>query len=107
MRNRMKNLIKLFPLVLLFTGSVAMADDDIARQQQELDAICEAEREKRIAPMREEAIEECVTVQGKDRDYCTRFYRDFGERAGDRPAFFYDLPECVAAFEFKKNNSRR
>jgi hypothetical protein len=82
--------------------SVAMADSSDPKQV-ELDNACEAQRQIKLAPMREQAITECVGVEGKEQDYCERFYRDFGERSGDRPAMFYDLPECVDAFEHQKN----
>jgi hypothetical protein len=89
-------------LALLLVASVNA--DDARANQQELDAACEAARQEKLAPLREKYIEECVEEQGKDRDYCTRFYRDYGERSGVRPAFFYDLPECEEAWAFKKNN---
>ena len=100
----MKGLLKLSVMVAaLFVSSVTAADDTKAKQQ-ELDAVCEAARQEKLAPLREKYIDKCVVEQGKDREYCTRFYRDYGERSGDRPAFFYDLPECEAAWAFKKNN---
>lgn len=88
--------------IILFATSVYA--DDMKMKQQELDAACEAARQEKLAPLREKYIEKCVEEQGKDREYCTRFYRDYGERSGDRPAFFYDLPECVEAWEFKRNS---
>ena len=89
-------------IAAVFTFTLASAGDKDAKQT-ELDNACEARRQIEIAPLREKAINACVEVEGKERDYCERYYQDFGNRAGDRPALFYDLPECVAAFEYQKN----
>ncbi|MDB4307779.1 hypothetical protein N9985_00680 [Gammaproteobacteria bacterium] len=89
-------------IVATLSLSVAMADSSDPKQV-ELDNACEAQRQIEIAPLREKAINECVEVEGKEQDYCERYYQDYGNRAGDRPALFYDLPECVAAFEYQKN----
>jgi hypothetical protein len=40
------------------------------------------------------------------RAECERFYADYGARMGGRAPLFYDLPECVAAFEFLQGNDR-
>lgn len=70
---------------------------------QELQQRCEQAREAKIAPLRQEAIDECVARESRRRDvqeYCERFYSDFGQ--GGRTAsghfrqpMFNDLPECV------------
>ena len=73
----------------------------------ELIAACEAAREKNLAPLRAQHIEECVSEQGKDRDYCQRFYADYGRRSGKQAPLFLDLPECVEAFEFQKAHRER
>ncbi len=95
-------------LALLLMAFNAAADDAARRQQQELlDAQCYQARQLRIAPLRAEAIAECVQTQQRESNpqaFCERFYADFGERAGNRPAMFMDLPECVAAFEFQQSN---
>ena len=70
---------------------------------QQLQQRCEQAREAKIAPLRQEAIEECVARESRRRDvqeHCERFYSDFGQ--GGRTAsghfrqpMFNDLPECV------------
>jgi hypothetical protein len=73
------------------------------REQAKLDAACEAAREKNLAPLRAGFIEECVEKkQRPDRAACERFYADFGNQSGNRAPLFYDLPECVKAFEFSR-----
>lgn len=91
-----------FCITIAFTFTPASAGDKDAKQI-ELDNACEAQRQIKIAPLREKAISECVEGEGKERDYCERYYQDYGNRSGDRPALFYDLPECVKAFEYQKN----
>lgn len=92
----------------LLTGAVAA---NPSAQQAQLDAACEAARERALAPMRAYYIEQCVQqrrrVSGDVRARCERFYADFGAQSGNRVPLFYDLPECVYAFEFRRRNSRR
>jgi len=73
-------------------------------EQAKLDAACEAAREKKLAPLRAGFIDECVEKkQRPDRAACERFYADYGNQAGSRAALFYDLPECVKAFEHRRD----
>ena len=70
----------------------------------QLDVICEKEREKRLAPEREQLIQNCIVNQRSSQEYCERYYSDYGaaqaiEPGRVRPALYMDLPECVAAWE--------
>jgi hypothetical protein len=74
-----------------------------ASEQAKLDAACEAAREQKLAPLRAGFIEECIEKkQRPDRAACERFYADFGNQAGSRAPLFYELPECVKAFEYRR-----
>jgi hypothetical protein len=74
------------------------------RNQAKLDAACEAAREQNLGPLRAGFVDECVEKkQRPDRAACERFYADYGNQSGGRAPLFYDLPECVKAFE----NSRK
>jgi len=69
---------------------------------EELEALCEREREKRLKPERAAHIKRCIDRGAKDPDWCERYFRDWGEamrlnRLSVRPALYYDLPECIAA----------
>lgn len=73
---------------------------------EELERRCAEAREERIGPLREAAIEDCVSARrsSRTREDCERIYSDFGEgggtvSGGSRPAMFVDLPECVEYFE--------
>lgn len=88
---------------LLFAAAGIASEKDPEQRQAELDAACEEARERRLAPERERYIEECVAREQKpDRAACERFYSDYGAQSGKRAPLYYDLPECVEAFEFRK-----
>ena len=93
------------------------AGEEITRDGAlELMEECQKQRKENIAPLREQAIEDCVTNKRRDREQCERFNRTFGNarpRAGGGmiPGMFWEIPVCeqaVAAEEyFKMNPSRR
>jgi hypothetical protein len=90
---------------LLISAAMHTAAGDAQSRQDQLDAKCEAARQKVIAPARAKYIDECVRDKMKEsREDCERFYRDYGERSGRRPALYYDLPDCVAAYEFRERS---
>jgi len=93
----------LFCVLISQLPNDATAENDRVSKQAELDRVCEAAREKKLAPLRQQYVRECVEEQKKDKAYCERFYSDYGARSGDRAPLFYDLPECVAAFEFRRS----
>ena len=101
--------VLIFTVLALSLVSVdGMADRNRDRKQAELDAACEAAREKKLAPMRAQYIEECVKNREQpDRRSCEVFYSDFGAQSGNRAPLFYDLPECEAAFDFQNSQRRR
>jgi len=97
----MKNLISIV-LILMLAGP-ALAKESREDKQARLDNACEVEREKKLAPMRKNFVEECVAKKElPSRKECETFYADYGNRMGGRAPLFYDLPECVTAFEFQQ-----
>jgi hypothetical protein len=91
-------------LTVMASGGAA----EEAVTQEQLDAECEAAREPKLAPERAKFIEECVeNKQRPDRAACERFYSDYGGQSGKRAPLYYDLPECVRAFEFSRSTRRR
>lgn len=96
-----KSMIALLCILMLSLSTGAAGEIDRVKKQKELDKACEAAREKKLAPLRDRYIEECVEQWKKDSAYCERYYSDYGARMGNRPPLFYDLPECVAAFEYR------
>jgi len=100
-----KTISIILPAVLLFVLSAkVMADDERDQKQAKLDAICEAAREKKLEPERKQLVEDCVkNKELRDRESCERFYSDFGARTATRGPLYYELPECVEAFEFLRS----
>jgi hypothetical protein len=83
-------------------GVARSGDDDRAARQAELGAACEAARDAKLAPIRAQYVEECAArEQRPDRASCQRYYADYGNRSGNQAPLFYDLPECVAAQNFR------
>lgn len=100
-----------------FTFSLASPTVAQSPSLQELQQRCDQAREVKIAPLREDAIEECMTSNPRRRnveEYCERFYSDFGqggrtESGHFRQPMFNDLPECQAFHEAEaqSRDSRR
>ena len=105
----MKILLALVIAIALMFPVVGMSSDKNRQAtQKRLDAECEAARELKLAPERTTFIEECVEKeQRSDRAACERFYSDYGARSGNRAPLYYDLPECVKAFEFQRSHRQR
>ena len=106
----MKHVLRLI-LIAAFSGiaygQANMSKDEIRRQLDALNAACDKAREERLAPLRKQYIEECISKERNDPDYCRRFYADYGARSGKRPPLFNDLPECVTAWEFQRKHRER
>ena len=96
-------------LLALVAPAGAQSDADLKRLD-ELDRQCEQAREAKLAPMRAERIERCVRDEKRPRDECTAELSTWGNtqsvRGGSRTGMFYDLPECVAAFEARQRYRR-
>lgn len=88
--------------------AIDMDEDERAEQQQALDEACEQARQTKLAPLRRQYTDECIAKGEKSPDACERFYADYGnpiltESGTVLPGKFYDLPECVRAFEFRRS----
>ena len=100
----MKYLLIALPCIFILSlSNGAAGETDRVSKQNELDEACEVAREKKLALLRQQYIKECVEDQKKDKAYCERFYSDYGAQSGNRAPLFYDLPECVEAFEYRKS----
>ena len=69
---------------------------------EQLDALCEREREKHLKKERTKLVETCKKRGNKQPEWCENYYADWGDaRRLDIntlvPALYYDLPECIAA----------
>ena len=103
----------LITALLISTATVAEAATDFTadkqatlKRQAELDQACEAAREVKLAPMRQQIVSECMNDRETSRSEadCQQYAAGYnGNRASGSPRF-YDLPACVKAFDFKKAN---
>ena len=102
--------MKTIQFLMTITLTVAMSNSVIAKESREdkqarLDNACEVVRQKKLTPMKKKFVEECVANKElPSRDECVTFYADYGNRMGGRAPLFYDLPECVTAFEFQQSS---
>jgi hypothetical protein len=88
-------------LLLVSVGPFVTAVLADAPSLESLRQGCEAARESRLAPLRAQSVEECVSRPRttRTRADCERIYRDLGQGGGiqdggARPPMFMDLPEC-------------
>ena len=93
---------------LFLSMSVTSAAREISREEAiRLMEDCQEQREEKIAPLREEAIQDCVADDRGDREYCERYNSTFGNAValpggGAYPGLFWDLPVCVQAVQVEK-----
>jgi len=101
--------------MIILSGTV-FAEEITRDGALELMEECQKQREENIAPLRDQAIEDCVTKQRRDREHYERFNRTFGNarpRAGGGMirGMFWELPVCEQAVAaeryFRMNPSRR
>ena len=71
---------------------------------EHLERACEQARENALRPIRAHYVDECVQKGVKDRPACERFYADYGNAMKPVGMKFYDLPECVKAFNYRRSN---
>ena len=92
----------MFCIIMCVAAPVLSSDDEKEAIQKQLDDACQAAREARLIPLREQYARECVE-KGREPGYCKRFYSTYGDATPTMPPMFLDLPECVRAFEYQKN----
>ena len=81
-------------LAMIVLSGHSIAEDITRQRAEELLQECQSERARNIAPLREQAIDECINKKQKDRDYCERYYRNYGETtaSGTRRGMYWNLP---------------
>ncbi len=96
----------------LLAVPVAFAQSDAElKRLDDLDRTCEAARAAKLAPIRAELIDTCVKVDKRPREACEAEFANYGDtrrtaRGKAVAGLFYDLPECVAAFEARSKYRR-
>lgn len=86
------------------TNARNLTDREAEREtlQKQYDQACEEAREKKLKPMRQEGIKECIAKE-KKKEYCEKFYSTLGNATYSRPPMFYYLPECKKALKYKRS----
>lgn len=103
----LKSVALLFLVTSLTAPSTRAAHKDDGRMTvQEIDRACAQARDNALRPIRARYIEECVVKGDKDRPACERLYADYGDAIQPAGRKFYDLPECVRAFELRHQYRR-
>ena len=99
----MRNILVLIAgLVSVTTVYCGESETERSAKQAQLDSKCEEARQLALAPMKQEVFQECLE-KGRGVPECkNETDRYDGARAGRGP-LFYDLPECEAAFNFRKS----
>lgn len=82
-------------VIFLFSG-LGSAEEITREGLEQLLQECQHQRQKNIAPLKEQAIEDCINKGRGDREYCERYNRNFGEKTagGTQKGMFWNLPEC-------------
>lgn len=104
-------------LIACLAGLLCSAAGAQSLTRAEVDAMvaqCEQMRQEKLAPVREEKIQQCIESGEREPDRCRRYYATYGEvrHVGGvpRPGMFSDLPECQNAYnaqrEFNRSSSR-
>lgn len=101
----------LFAIALGAPLAAGAQSESELKRLDELDRKCEAARAAKLAPIRAELIDKCVRNDKRPRADCESEYANYGNThhlAGGKAAagLFYDLPECVAAFEARQKYRR-
>jgi hypothetical protein len=97
-----------FIIVIFITTLVFLSNNASAKQttQEKLDEACENARTVALAPLRKVAYKECMAKGNKSEAVCKKEASDYNGNRVNRTPMFYELPECVKAFEYKKSQSR-
>ncbi|MFN3564565.1 MAG: hypothetical protein ACK4V1_01075 [Burkholderiaceae bacterium] len=99
-------------LAALVGASSALAQSEAEfKRLDELDRRCEAARLAKLAPIRAELIDRCVRIDKRPRETCASEFAHYGDTKAAAhgkaiAGLFYDLPECVAAFEARQKYRR-
>jgi len=90
------------------TAAVAYetAQDRRQARQAELDRECETARQAALQPKRENIYQECINKFKKEEGVCQSEANAYnGYRISGAP-LYYDLPECVQAFDYRKDKDQ-
>ena len=94
----MRKLNVLYSLLAILLSPFAMSGEMTREKASLLMAECQSQRTSGIAPLKEQAIADCISKKSGSEKYCERYNENFGEnrrvRGVNRPGMFWDLPVC-------------
>ena len=99
--------IMLFLLGVLTVSAGFCAENETERseKQAELDEVCEQARQEALFPTKKKIYQECLEKGAKSDSECQQDADSYNGNRGTATPLFYDLPECEAAFNFRKGTS--
>jgi hypothetical protein len=95
-------LVLIVGLITATAGYCADSEAERNAKQAELDSKCEEARQKALAPIRQDIFDECLEKK-EDELVCKNEAAEYNGAKVGRGPLFYDLPECVVAFDNKKD----
>jgi hypothetical protein len=80
----------------------------IEAKQMELDQRCEAARDIKLGPVRSQIFDECMSAaHSTDTETdCRRKAATYNANRKNGSPLYYDLPQCVAAFEHNRSKNQ-
>ena len=106
----MKSFVITLILLTATSLSYASAYDEESKRLKALDDKCIQVRTEKLKPVQQEKIELCVKNDKRDRAYCERYFKDYGwgsaTALGRNPRLYDQIPECIEAFNARKNRKR-
>jgi hypothetical protein len=96
-------------------AGTAAASHLTEQQVTALESTCEKSREAQIAPLREQAIKDCIAQSRSDPAFCRQHFKDFGDarQLGSgrvQPRMLHNILDCASADEARRHyqlNPRR
>lgn len=95
------SIVAALALLLFSYQAAAQSAGSSKASVQELEQRCYDARQAKLAPEREQLVQQCVK-DGGIADYCERYWRDYGDGGvtlygNRRRGKYFDLPECQQA----------
>ncbi len=102
-------MLRIIIIFIVFLPAVLMAkeiSEKRLKQQVLLDQACEKDRFKKLAPLRREIYQECLTVFKKSEKICKKDAAAYNGRRVNGSLRFYELPSCVKAFDYREASKK-
>jgi len=93
-------------LILIFsfpaTGFGKDSEKVWKEKQAKLDFECEKARLIELAPIKRKIYKECMEDKNAEHEACFKLADKYNGGRNNANPRFYDLPECVAAYEYRR-----